>query len=53
VAAAGRIVRHRLRIPADVFFVIIDAGFAIHALTIATAIRLGSGARTFRKLMAH
>ena len=44
---------HRLQAPVDVFFVIIDAGFAIHALTIATAIRLGSGARTFRKLMAH
>lgn len=45
VALGGWIAVRLLQAPAAVFFLIIVAGFAIYALTIATAIRLGSWAR--------
>ena len=45
VAVGGWIAVHLFHAPASGFFIIIAAGFAVYALTIAGAIRLGSWAR--------
>ena len=45
VAVGGWIAVHLFQAPAGAFFFIIAAGFAVYALTIAGAIRLGSWAR--------
>lgn len=46
IAVGGWIAVDRLKVSADGFFMIIAAGFAVYALTVAGAIRLGSWART-------
>jgi hypothetical protein len=45
VAVGGWVVVHAFKAPPTAFFIVIGAGFAVYALTIGGAIRLGNWAK--------